>query len=399
MITVMTIQTPPEALSLDNWLEPPHNRRSLGRVDHVVPQTTLRRGVGAVREFGTGLVDSSEQRVAIGSGQETTLDEYLRLTYTDGIVGIRGEDILFERYLGHQEPESRHIVMSVSKSFAGMLAGTLVADRLLDLAAASASYVPELEGGSYAHSTVRELLDMTARPAFDMSYTTTESEVQAGDRAAGWRPGRPGDADGTRAFLSGLRGVNGAHGSEFQYCSATTDVLAWVLERAAGVPYAELMQRNLWQHLGAEDGAAITVDRHGTPYACAGMSMRLRDLARFGRLMLDRGIRDGTQILPPDWIADTLRGGRYDTAADDGHAPGTYRNQWWIPSDSSRHVMYAVGIFGQHLWLDFETDVLIAAFASDPDPLGHGEVHRHALADIAKRAPRWAVDTDERHRP
>ncbi|MET3919746.1 serine hydrolase [Arthrobacter sp. UYEF20] len=383
-----------DLLSLDTWLLPPHNRLSLHQVHRLVPVATIARGNRAARALTPA--DSSHEAelssVALAPGREATLLEFLEMTNTDAFIVLRGDQVLYERYFGDYTRESRHIVMSVSKSLCGMLAGILVEDGLLDLDARTSMYVPELENGSYGGSTVGQLLDMTAVPDFDMTYTNPLAEVQAGDRSAGWRPRRDDDADGTRAFLERLQG-SGGHGSAFQYCSATTDVLAWVLERAAHMPYARLLETKLWQNLGAEDDAVITVDNHGTPYACAGISMRLRDLARFGRLILDGGRIDGRQIIPREWISTTAGGGDFDTSDDTDPTPGTYRNQWWVPG-GSHGSFYAAGIFGQYLWLDPSTGITIAKFSSEGDPLSHGSEHRNALQSIASNSAGWSGTGD-----
>lgn len=373
-------------LSLDTWLTPPHNRLSLHQVDKLVATDVISRGDRAPRPLHAS--DSPQNpeacTVTLSTEREAPLHEFLALTNTDAIIVLHDDEILYEKYFDDNTPESRHIVMSISKSVCAMVAGILVGEGLLDVDAPTIRYIPELAGGSYGGATVRQLLDMTAAPDFDMSYTDPSTEVQAGDRSAGWRPRRADDADGTRAFLEGLRG-SGEHGAAFQYCSATTDVLAWVLERASGIPYARLLETKLWQHLGAEADALITVDNHGTPYACAGINMRLRDLARFGRLILDGGRIDGRQIIPEEWIRTTSRGGGFDTFSDEEPRPGTYRNQWWVPGDGHGS-FYAVGIFGQYLWLDPTTGVTIAKFSSEVDPLGHSSQHINALRSIASRA-------------
>ncbi|WP_162464785.1 MULTISPECIES: serine hydrolase [unclassified Mycolicibacterium] len=374
-------------LTLDNWLTPPHHRRGLHRVEQIVRCAAIGRGDGPVRELPTAAepLDWDTITVAAAGGGEIGGDEYLRRTHTDGLIVLRGNEIVFERYFGDFSPTTTHIVMSISKSFCGMLSGVLAETGALDLAARVRHYLPELDGTSFGEASVEQLLDMTAAPNYDMSYLDPAAEVHAGDRAAGWRPQHPGDVAGTRVFLQQLRGA-GQHGADFQYCSGTTDVLSWVLERAGGAGYRELMEGHLWSRIGAEADAFLTVDGNDTPYACAGMGMRLRDLARFGRLILDHGQRDGVSVIPAGWIAQTRRGGGFVTTAESDAAPtGTYKNQWWIPGDDHGS-FYGVGIFGQYLWLDPETDVVIAKFAAEDSPVADGPESVHALGAIARAA-------------
>ncbi|ORA36284.1 serine hydrolase domain-containing protein [Mycobacterium aquaticum] len=381
------------APALDDWLTPPHHRQGLHRVEQFVRCAPITRGDAAVRELpiGTEQLDWDAVAVDAAEGREISGDEFLRRSHTDGILVLRGDEIVFERYFDDFTPNTTHIVMSISKSFCGMLAGVLASMGALDVAAQVRYYIPELDGSSFGTATVRQLLDMTAAPNYDMSYLDPAAEVHAGDRAAGWRARRPGDVAGTRAFLAQLRGA-GKHGSAFQYCSGTTDVLSWVIERAGGSGYREMMGEHIWSKIGAEADAFLTVDDHGTPYACAGMGMRLRDLARFGRLVLDGGQRDGVPVIPADWIAETRRGGHFATTAEsDAENTGTYKNQWWIPGDSHES-FYGVGIFGQYLWLDPSADVVIAKFSADDSPVAETPESVHALAAIARAATRTAQE-------
>ena len=75
-------------------------------------------------------------------------------------------------------------------------------------------------------------------------------------------------------------------------------MLAWVIERAAGERLHDLISRELWQPMGAEFDAEITVDRQGNPMADGGVSATLRDLARFGLLFLRRGRAGRRQVVP-----------------------------------------------------------------------------------------------------
>lgn len=367
-----------------NWLTPPRHRLGLHQIERFVRHRPIERGSAPTRELPFSSTPLDWQTVTVPGADNSfvTADDFLKQTHTDGIVVLHGDEIVFERYTGDFEPTARHIIMSISKSFCGMLAGVLAVNDGLDLKAPVVTYVPELAGGSFDGATVENLLDMTAAPYYDMSYLDPNAEVHAGDRAAGWRTPRPTDVLGTRAFLAGLRGA-GSHGATFQYCSGTTDVLAWVLERASGLEYRELMAHHIWKQIGAEDDAIVTVDQTGTPYACAGMAMRLRDLARFGRLVLEDGRRNSKPVVPTEWIARTRAGGLFPIEEPDSGPGETYKNQWWIRGDDHGS-FYGVGIFGQYLWLDPQADVVIAKVSAEDQPIAHSSAHLDALEAIAR---------------
>ncbi len=383
----------PDPITAANWIDPPHHREGLHRVEQVIGTEEIDNDPQSVRELTTGAtqLDFEQLQVPDGEGesglmqptaQTISAEAFMRQTCTDAVIVLHGDEIVHERYYGTNVPDGRHIVFSVSKSFGGMLAGIVVADGKLHLDDQVTDYVPELQGGAYDGATVQQVLDMTARPHYSMDYLDPSSEVHAGDRATGWRPAQPGDIIGNREYLATVQGHD-EHGSEFYYCSATTDVLAWVLERATGSDYASLMSQKLWSRMGAEANAYITIDPKQSAYACAGMGMRLRDLARFGRLILNDGAYNGSQVIPAEWIEFTRAGGRYETAEDVSKPHGTYKNQWWIPSAQAPS-FYAVGIFGQYLWLDPVRQVTIAKFSSEPIPSPRDEWHSAGYDAIAR---------------
>jgi CubicO group peptidase (beta-lactamase class C family) len=354
-------------VTLDNWLEADSIGWSLQHVPELVATTAISRGIGPPRSLR-------------GQGAGLDLGDFCARTYTDALIVIRGDTVLHERYFGEMTPATRHIVMSVSKSVAGLVAGTTG----IDVAGRVSHYIPELTDGPYGTATVEDLLNMTVTLRYDMDHTDPDSEVAAEDRAAGWRPRRPGDpAGGSHDFLRRLRSA--PDNDTFQYSSATTEVLGWVLERAAGTPYPQLVSEALWSRMGAAHDAFITVDEAGTGYACAGIGMTLRDLARFGRLILDGGSYDGSQVIPEEWIKQTFAGGDPAVTADhpfrDYLAEGSYRNQWWITGYGP---IYASGLLGQYLWLDPARDIVIAKFSSIPVELDQRAEHVRGFQHIAQ---------------
>src|SRR5204862_5474770 len=110
-------------------------------------------------------------------------------------------------------------------------------------------------------------------------------------------------------FYRQLTKSDGAHGGAVHYVSPNTDLLGWVIERAAGERYADLMSELLWKPMGAARSAYITVDRLGAPRCAGGVCATARDLARVGQLILDGGARGSRQIVPESWIDDITRCG------------------------------------------------------------------------------------------
>ena len=363
---------PPERrVTLANWQEGPFNRWAFQHVSELVPSAVLSRGDGPVLELPVAAEDI-----------DPLLGDFLGQTYTDGFLVLRDGHIVYERYFNGMGPNTLHLLQSVSKSFCSALTGTLVERGVVQLEAQVRDYVPELSDSALGDATVGNLLDMTASVVFNEEYADPESEVQAQDRAAGWRPRRPHDPESSYSFLRSLRKA-GEHGRVFQYCSASTDALAWVLERATGRRYCELLETELWARLGAEHDASITVDAAGFGFANGGLSVTLRDLARFGWLMLNGGGVNGFRVTPERWALRPLEHGDPSLMSDGdfkaAYPNGCYSSKWWCAGDE-RRTFYGVGIYGQYVWIVPAARLVFAKLSSLPRALDPEMTRDHHLA-------------------
>jgi hypothetical protein len=269
-------------------------------------------------------------------------------------------------------PHTSHLLMSVSKSIVGCVAGILTAEGLVEPAAPASKYVPEVLGSGYDGVTVRNLLDMRTGVAFRETYTDPDAEVRVMERSMGWRPIRSGDPVGMYAYLVTLGG-EGQHGGPFRYRSADTDLLGWVCERAAGDRMADLISTRIWRPIGAEQDAEITCDAVGSAVHDGGISATARDVLRFGQLLLDGGRVGDRQVLPASWLGDA-RSPEDDVrrafAASDSEPVlpgGWYRNQFWFVPGRNGHVLLALGIHGQLIHVDTSTRTVVVKLSSWSD--------------------------------
>jgi CubicO group peptidase (beta-lactamase class C family) len=268
-------------------------------------------------------------------------------------------------------PETPHLLQSVSKSMIGALAGCLVASGRLDVGRAVEDVVPELHGTSFVGCTVQDLLDMRAGTHFDENYDDPNADVRAYEQVYLWRPRSRGGALPATSYFATLRN-DGRHGGPFRYRSILTDVLAWVLERAAEARLSELISRELWGPMGAEFDAEITLDAYGNPMADGGISATLRDLGRFGLQYLVSAA--GPRAVPTAWVKDTIRGapdGRWafqsGLAGPERLSAVHYRNYWWI-DDPEDGFLYAAGIYGQNVFVHPPTQTVVVKLSSWPTP-------------------------------
>ena len=361
---------PDRRVTLDNWQDPPFNRWGFQHIGDLIPTARIRRGSGAAWDLPWAERDLSGIRLPFGD-RLVDVETFLAETYTDGFLVLHRGRIVAERYLNGLLPDTTHLLMSVSKSVTSAVCGSLVAAGLLTPTDLVTAHIPELIGTSWDGCTVRHLLDMRAGTRFSEDYADLASDVRVYEQIYLWRPRTNAELpEDMTAYYPTL--VNqGPHGGPFDYRSILTDMLAWVMERAAGSRLADLISEHLWQPMGAEFDAEITVDAHGNPMADGGICVTLRDLARFGQLLLDDGHRGGTAVIPSAWIRDTLTPDADSVEAygatdeEPGHAGSYYRNQFWV-YDPAGPIYRGSGINGQSVFVHGPAGVVIAKLSTWP---------------------------------
>lgn len=377
--------SPETQVSLSNWRTAPYNRWAFHHVREIVASADIPNDPESVAALPTASRDLDQLAVeGVGS-----LTEFLAATDTDGIVILHNGHIVFESYANGMDAFTPHILMSVSKSLLGLIAGILIEDGSLDPNALVADYVPEIAGTAYRGASVRHLLDMRAGVEFDENYLATSGAIIAYRKAQNWNPLEPGERPSDlRSFYASMTASDGPHNGRFHYVSPNTDLLGWVTERASGQRYADLMSDRLWRPMGAERSAYITVDRLGAPRCAGGVCTTVRDLARVGQLLLQGGSRDGRRIIPAEWIDDLITSG--DPAAwNEGDfvelfrkAPMRYRSKWYV-QDGPAPLLFGFGVHGQNLFVDRTNQVVIAKVSSQAAPI---DEERNELTLRAVRA-------------
>ena len=308
--------------------------------------------------------------IPLGHTEPMTWRESLAQNYADGIIILHKGRVVYERYFENLTPEGLHAVMSVTKSFTGTLAATLVAEGKLDPTKLVSYYIPELAGSGFGDATVREVMDMTTAIRYSEEYTDPNAEVWAFSAAGNPFADHPtGTPQGYHDYLRTVR-KDGTHGEQFGYRTVNTEVLGWIVERVGGATVAEQLQRRIWGRMGMEQDAYYQVDAVGTPFAGGGLNASLRDLARFGEMMLQGGRWQGRQIIPAEVVEDIRFGSNVApfAASDYGKKlPGwSYRNMWWVSNNADGAFM-ARGVHGQAIYIDPAAEMVIVRLASNPN--------------------------------
>jgi CubicO group peptidase (beta-lactamase class C family) len=374
----------PDTLNLSNWRQQPHNRWAFHHVREIIPTAPIYRGNKSSGFTSAPMPALNEVMLTGLEEAQWPLDRWLAESSSDALLVAHRGQLVHEWYVDGEIEFNPHIVFSVSKSITATLAGVLVDQGLLDPVKPVVDYIPELADSGYRDASLQQVLDMVVRIDFIEDYLATSGKFIEYRTATAWHPCGVDEIDqNLHDFLCSLERADGDHGEVWQYKSPNSDLLGWVLERVSGEPLAQLMSRNLWQPMGAEKNAYITVDRKGAPRTAGGICVIPRDLLRFGELVRNRGVANGKQVIPDWWIDDCSQGGNRDAwrrgESSKEFTDGRYRNKWY-QTGNEHQVMLAIGIHSQWIYINPVTEVTIVKLSSQDQPL------RPDLDDINLRA-------------
>ena len=349
----------------------PQLRWSFSNMRQLRPSTQVSRGAGAVCALPYALrsdLDAVACQVMF-TGAPLTWGEAFDANYTDGVLVLHRGRVVYERYAGALDAAGQHIAHSVTKSFVGTMAASLLAEGALDDARLVSYYVPELAHSGLGSATLRQVMDMTSGIQYSENYADPKAEIFDFVRAGGVFP-RPADYSGPTTFYETLQSIvpEGAHGQAFAYKTVNSDALGWVIRRVTGLSLGKNLSQRIWSRLGAEQDAYFLVDTEGTEFAGGGLNAGLRDMARFGEAMRLGGAFNGQQIVPTAVVDDIRRGASQADFAKAGALtlPGwSYRNMWWNAHNAHGAFM-ARGVHGQAIYIDPKAQMVIARFGSHP---------------------------------
>ena len=303
-----------------------------------------------------------------GNGPVMPLPEGARMDLPDGthdwikaravtsLLVIRDGRIRHESYHLGTDAQDRRISWSIAKSFLSALFGILLDEgRIASLDDPVTRYVPELRGGAYDGTSIRNVLQMTSGVKFDEDYLDHDSDIN--------RMGRVIALGGTMdGFAAGLQARAFEPGETWKYVSIDTHVIGMVIRGATGRGIPSLMSERVIAPIGPERAPYYITDGEGVAFVLGGLNMTTRDYARFGLLYAQGGRIGGRRVVPAAWVTASTR-----SSAPTALGQAGYGLHWWIPSDGDPGVFMARGIYGQYIYIDRPRGVVIVTTAADRD--------------------------------
>lgn len=347
----------------------------------IIPTVTIKRS-GLVNAFGQQPKELPDTFVY--KGENRTMESFLVDSSATALVVLKGNDITFEKYYQGTKELDKRISWSMAKSFLSAIFGIAVTDGLIpDLNQAVSDYVPALKGSGYDGVSIKNVLQMSSGVYFNEDYGDFNSDIN--------RFGRMMALGGSFDDFAASLTTDRQQGTYMHYVSIDTHVLGMVLRAATGRSIVDYFNEKLWSKLGTEQDALYLTDSTGEPMVLGGLNLISRDYARMGKLYRDFGVINGQQVIPAQWIEDSITPDAPHLMPGERDSSDTslgYGYQWWIPVNADQEFM-ALGIYGQYIYINRKADVVIVKNSADLNFMANG----FESADIAVAAFRAIVDS------
>lgn len=301
-----------------------------------------------------------------GTGPVSPLPEGAPMTLPDGanqwltqravtaLVVLKDGQIRHQSYHMGTTAQDRRISWSMAKSFLSALFGIVLHEGAISsMDDPVTKYAPQLIGSAYDGARIIDVLHMASGVKFNEDYLDFKSDIN--------RMGRVLALGGAMdAFAAGLTDREATPGQTWHYVSIDTHVIGMVIRGATGRSIPDLMDEKLIRPLGLEQTPLMITDGHGVGFVLGGLNMQTRDYARFGQMVAQDGLWQGQRLLPEGWVDQS-------TAASAPTAPDQekYGLQWWAPKDAQDGEFYAIGVYGQYIYIDRPRGVVIAMNSAD----------------------------------
>ena len=324
------------------------------------PHRVIRRG-DAVRALPPHARSLADLTFEVGDVR-LSLSDYMARRRTDGLLILKRGEVALERYGIGSGPESCRTSHSIAKSMTSTLVGAALHDGAIgSLDDRCDLYLPRLRGSAYEGVTVRNAMRMCSGVAWS---DKDDGEADASRLHQALASRRPGSVLDLLCTLPRAQ----PQGAVFNYSTVESCLLGALVAVATGRPLADYCAETIWGPAGMEaDGYWALESEDGLELGGAGVSARLRDLGRFGQLVLEDGEAfSGRRVLPPGWR--DLAGQPDSAPTGFGRlmpgSPAGYGYQWWalphLPTGIHAGAFSAIGAFGQYVYVHPAEQVVVA---------------------------------------
>lgn len=271
---------------------------------------------------------------------------------------IRNDTIIYQKFAPGYSDTTLTTLFSVAKTMVSIMTGEALAEgKIKSLDDHLTQYIPELKNNpAFNQITLRNLLEMKSGLEFKEVYGGIIAAFLS-DEAKYYY---------TEDIKKELLQVKLANkpGTVWKYKSIDAFLLTWVLENATGQKAAAYFQDKVWKQIGTAYPASFGLDhQNGFANTASRFQSTAIDLAKLGRLYLNRGLYNGRQVIPEDWVRQSVNLRNEAPANAKGWQKSAHHYLWWIPQQGLTGDYAAEGMRGQILYIDPLTNTIIVQFS------------------------------------
>jgi CubicO group peptidase (beta-lactamase class C family) len=291
-----------------------------------------------------GSIPDAINNAALDKLLDTALNETKngKSVHTRALLVVYDGQLIAEKYAPGFDKNTVMLGWSMSKSLTAAMTGILVKEGKLDINAPAP--VPEWKGNERSKITIRDLLQQSSGLDFREIYTSpsevTNMLFNRGDMGA----------------FTANRPLKYPPGTVFNYSSGNSNILSRIIRQTVGEKeYAAFPYRALFYKIGMLH-TLLEPDASGTYIGSSYSYATARDFARFGLLYYNKGKWNGEQLLPENWVNETIQPAPADKQKHYGY-------QFWLngfdEKDSTKRLypdvpadlFYADGYGGQYIYI------------------------------------------------
>lgn len=282
------------------------------------------------------------------------VDDFIEETKTTGLLIIKDDNIKYEKYYLGGDKNTLFSSNSMGKSFVSALMGISISEGYINnVYEPIGKYIPQFKNTDLENIPIKAFLQMASGIKFDEEKDLSKFSIKT---LLGVSPMK----------LIAKCGIEEKPFTHRKYLSINTEILGEVITKSTGYSLSKYMEEKLWKKIGVQSNAYWILNNN-KELAMGGLNISLRDYARFGRLYLNNGVYNKEQIIPKEWIEQSLDNSSSYSRADKNNSIENaigYGYQWWIPDGDEKEFL-AIGVYGQFLYINPLRNIIIVKTSAD----------------------------------
>ncbi len=216
-------------------------------------------------------------------------------THSDALIIIKDGKTIYKDFFGKEDKPI--YIASAGKSLVNLAIGKLIGNKQLDsLDQPVYTLFSEWKQGRKKDVTIRMLLNHTSGI---QNYQNASIELEPA----------PNYKVKNVIELALAAELSNSPGEKFDYNNKAVALLGGIVEKASGKRFDHFFVDEFYKPMDIADYNWVQ-DEEGNPTTHGAFYIKASDLVKFGELLLNKGIYNGTRIISESWIEESFKQGQ-----------------------------------------------------------------------------------------